>query len=196
MEEDDLITRLSLDSAGSGKSIHIKAAGDNQFTFVMDDEGEEDDVEEEELPAPNLGSSLTLAESETEASELTPEDETKQRERELTDKYLSGQLSFKDFVQEINNEEKDEEEELSDEDEEWTPPGKKSKSTKRSRPNSPEPSKSKSNRESFEEEFDNSQKAQLKRKKKVGVGGRRKRLDPALQGLMGEANLRFELIIN
>ena len=191
MDEDDLISRLSLDSAGSGKSVHVTASGsgDNQFTFVINENTEDmDDMEEEELGDSELEN---VASSVNEATELTAEDETKQRERELTDKYLAGQLSFKDFVQEINNEEKDEEEDDSDEDEEWTPPGKKQKSSRKSRTASPESNRSRSNRESFEEEFENNQKAQLKRKKKVASGGRRKRLEPALQGLMGEANLRF-----
>ena len=111
MDEDDLISRLSLDSAGSGKSVHVTASGsgDNQFTFVINENAEEmDDMEEEELGDSELEN---VASSVNEATELTAEDETKQRERELTDKYLAGQLSFKDFVQEINNEEKDEEEE-------------------------------------------------------------------------------------
>ena len=177
----------------------MRASADNQFTFVME-EGHDDDIddaEDETASVRNTDNNVDSSMSE-EASDLTPEDETKQRERELTDKYLSGQLSFKDFVQEINNEEQDEEEEESDEDEEWTPPGKKSKQSKTSRNNSPESVRSKSNRESFEEEFENSQKTQLKRKKKSvagtgggGGGGRKKRLEPALQGLMGEANLRF-----
>ena len=43
--------------------------------------------------------------------------------------------------------------------------------------------------ECFESELEDSQKSQLRRRRK-GPGARRKRLDPALQGLMGEANLR------
>ena len=195
MDEDDLISRLSIDSTGSSKSVQYKAMGDNQMTFVINDAevGDyemESQGEEEEL-LDEMEDRLTIGQAGPSSTELTPEDETKQRERELTDKYLSGQLSFKDFVQEINNDDDAEEEEESDEDEEWTPPGKKMKSNKKSRPSSPESSKSKSNRESFEEELENSQKAQLKRKRKAPGGGRRKRLEPALQGLMGEANLRF-----
>ena len=45
--------------------------------------------------------------------------------------------------------------------------------------------------ESFETELEDSQKAQLRRKKKGSSSVRRRRLDPALQGLMGEANLRL-----
>ncbi len=44
----------------------------------------------------------------------------------------------------------------------------------------------------FEAELDQTQRQQLgKKRRKVGAGVRRKRLDPALQGLMGEANLRY-----
>ena len=37
MDEDDLISRLSIDSAGSSKSVQYKAMGDNQMTFVIND---------------------------------------------------------------------------------------------------------------------------------------------------------------
>ena len=185
MDEDDIISRLSLDSAGSGKSVQWKG-----MEFVINDDTDGDVEEEEELADRGLDTAGNST-AESANDELTAEDENKQRERELTDKYLQGSLSFKDFLNEINSEEKEEEEEESDDDEEWTPPGKKSKSAKKSRPTSPEHGKVKSNRQSFEEELENSQKAQLKRKKKVVGGSRRKRLEPALQGLMGEANLRF-----
>ena len=50
--------------------------------------------------------------------------------------------------------------------------------------------------ESFETELEDTQKAQLKRKKKGSSGSvRRRRLDPALQGLMGEANLRCCILV-
>ena len=201
-----MISRLSLDSNNSGSSkVRVKAAGDNQFTFELNEdtecsemevEEEEDDEEEDVLEGDlqSLAAKFVSQQfNEGSANTLSAEDAVKQRERELTDKYLAGQLSFKDFVQEYNNDnkEEEEEEELSDEDEDWTPPGKKTKSAKKSRPTSPDCGKSKSNRESFEEELETSQKAQLKRKKKGVGGGRRKRLEPALQGLMGEANLRF-----
>ena len=135
MDEDDLISRLSIDSAGSSKSVQYKAMGDNQMTFVINDAevGDyemESQGEEEEL-LDEMEDRLTIGQAGPSSTELTPEDETKQRERELTDKYLSGQLSFKDFVQEINNDDDAEEEEESDEDEEWTPPGKKMKSNKK-----------------------------------------------------------------
>ena len=32
MDEDDLISRLSLDSAGSGKSVHVTASGSGDMT--------------------------------------------------------------------------------------------------------------------------------------------------------------------
>ena len=57
MEEDDLISRLSLDSNNSGSSkVRVTAAGDNQFTFELnediegEEEEEEDEEEEEEMP--------------------------------------------------------------------------------------------------------------------------------------------------
>ena len=50
-EEDGLISRLSLDSNNSGSSkVRVKAAGDNQFTFELNEDTEcsEMEVEEEE----------------------------------------------------------------------------------------------------------------------------------------------------
>ena len=107
MDEEDFISRLSIDSVGSSKSVQYKALGDNQMTFVINDEevGDyemESQEEEEELLDDEMEERLTVDQAGS-SGELTAEDETKQRERELTDKYLSGQLSFKDFVQEINN---------------------------------------------------------------------------------------------
>jgi len=183
MESDDLISRLSLDS---GKSVSAQASGDNQLTFVINDDILEDNLEAtEELGDYDIGSYNPVG---VEARKLSAEDENKQRERELTDKYLAGQLSFKDFVNEINNDGSEEEEEESDDDdEEWTPPSnKKQKTSKPSRSASPE----NFSKEQFDEEFDNNQRTQLSKKTKKTLG-RRKRLEPALQGLMGEANLRF-----
>ena len=183
MESDDLISRLSLDS---GKSVSAQASGDNQLTFVINDDILEDNLEAtEELGDYDIGSYNPVS---VEARKLSAEDENKQRERELTDKYLAGQLSFKDFVNEINNDGSEEEEEESDDDdEEWTPPSnKKQKTSKPSRSASPE----NFSKEQFDEEFDNNQRTQLSKKTKKTLG-RRKRLEPALQGLMGEANLRF-----
>jgi hypothetical protein len=57
------------------------------------------------------------------------------------------------------------------EDEEWKPPGKKAKSGKSIRAASPDSTKNKSNRESFEEELESSQESQLKR-------GRRQEEEP------------------
>eukprot|EP00092_Neocalanus_flemingeri_P103950 GFUD01133072.1.p1 GENE.GFUD01133072.1~~GFUD01133072.1.p1 ORF type:complete len:926 (+),score=328.00 GFUD01133072.1:114-2891(+) len=187
-----------LENVGSGRGVMARPAGNNSLTFFMNDEDVDEEEEEaemegvaEDVTIDNLSMELSSLDT-SQTSQASVEEETsKQRERVLTDKYLAGQLSFKDFVSEINGEEDDEEELVSDDDEEWRPPGKRVKPGKTSRATSPESAKNKSNRESFEEELEQSQKSQLKRKKKVGGGTRRKRLDPALQGLMGEANLRF-----
>jgi len=190
-----------IENVATGRGVMARPSGNNSLTFFMNDDDDEEEEEEEiqmddvepDIPMANLTMEMSgLDTSQSQNSQASGEEEnSKQRERVLTDKYLAGQLSFKDFVHEINNEEEEEEEIDSEEDEEWRPPGKRSKPAKTSRPTTPDSRKSKSNRESFEEELENSQKSQLKRKKKVGGGSRRKRLEPALQGLMGEANLRF-----
>ena len=188
-----------IENVGSGRGVMARPSGNNSLTFFMNEEDEkiEQEVEmddaEEDISIDNLaGEMSSLDTSQSQTSQASGEEEnSKQRERVLTDKYLAGQLSFKDFVHKINNEDDEEEEVDSEDDKEWQPPGKKAKSGKSSRTTSPEALKSKSNRESFEEELESSQKSGLTKKKKVGGGVRRKRLDPALQGLMGEANLRF-----
>lgn len=129
------------------------------------------------------------------------------RERELTDKYLTGQLSFRDFVKEMSLESEDEEaieeeeidSDLSDSsDLDWTPSKKlKTEAKVKKKVDVEEPLEEENDDEDhqghFESEFNQSQRQQLSRKgRKVGTKNiRRKRLDPALQGLMGEANLRF-----
>jgi general transcription factor 3C polypeptide 3 (transcription factor C subunit 4) len=103
-------------------------------------------------------------------------------------RYLAGQLSFKALMQEMKEEEEEPDEEDREEesdDEEWRPPG----AARKARPGTPE--RRKRSMESFESELEDTQKAQLKRRKKPGGTTRRRRLEPALQGLMGEANLRF-----
>ena len=48
-EEDGLISRLSLDSNNSGSSkVRVKAAGDNQFTFELNEDTECSEMEVEE----------------------------------------------------------------------------------------------------------------------------------------------------
>jgi hypothetical protein len=121
-------------------------------------------------------------------------------QKELTQKYMSGQLSFQEYLEQMELDEDDEDEDEEDEedkpagddsdyeDEEWIPSGEKSKAAKKARK---QPSKQ--SMEDFAQDLKQTTKQQLGRKlPRVGVKrGRRKRLDPTLQGLMGEANLRF-----
>ncbi|CAB4069485.1 GTP3C3 [Lepeophtheirus salmonis] len=84
---------------------------------------------------------------------------------------------------EENNEDEDEK------DEEWIPETKKSKVSEIDDPNSEAET---DHCTQFEKEMDQTSRQQLgKKKKRVGVRTRRRKLDPALQGLIGEANLRF-----
>jgi len=189
--EQEILTG-GVENFGSGRGVMARPSGNNRMTFFMNDEA--DDMEADGNIEDSVINNLTedMSTLDTSLSQLSQasgeEDNSKQRERVLTDKYLAGQLSFKDFVSEINNEEDEEDEIDSEEDEEWKPPGKKVKSGKVSRATTPE---AKPAKESTEEDFSQSHKSN-KRKSKGGSGGvRRKRLDPALQGLMGEANLRF-----
>ena len=129
-------------TAGPSKGVRARPSDSNQLTFFMadstEDEEEEQEVEEEEeeVEEPeetedenekNIGGEASMEEAGEGESGKEGEQFGKQRERELTDRYLAGQLSFRDFVQEINQE--DEEEVGSEDDEEWRPPGKRGRSS-------------------------------------------------------------------
>ena len=125
-------------TAGPSKGVRARPSDSNQLTFFMADstEEEEEQEEEEEVEEPeepeddnekDIGGEASMEEVGEGESGKEGEQFGKQRERELTDRYLAGQLSFKDFVQEINQE--DEEEAGSEDDEEWRPPGKRGRSS-------------------------------------------------------------------
>ena len=158
----------------------------------------------------DLESSPNPESNETASDGLEEEqDEEKSKlERELTEKYLSNEITFKDYVRQIapdndSDNESDEDvkgpdssEEIDDSD--WVPsPTKKHKKD--------QPDKSKRKRNDFDDnDVDQSPESQFakdlkhttrqqlgKKRQRLGIAPRKKRLDPALQGLMGEANLRF-----
>ena len=137
------------------------------------------------------------------------EDEEKNKiERELTEKYLANEISFKDYVRQIapDNESdndsdecvknQDSSEEIDDSD--WVPsPLKRRKKEqsdkiKRTKSNQGETNVDESPESRFAKDLKHATRQQLgKKRQRLGIGPRKKRLDPALQGLMGEANLRF-----
>uniref|UniRef100_A0A0K2UFK2 General transcription factor 3C polypeptide 3 n=1 Tax=Lepeophtheirus salmonis TaxID=72036 RepID=A0A0K2UFK2_LEPSM len=172
-------------------SIEAVASG-NALKFFMNQDSDEDYFDEKEDEA-----YMDVVDGEETLYEFK-DDPNAVRERELTDKYLAGNLSFSDFVREMNQE--SDEEELSSEleennededekDEEWIPETKKSKVSEIDDPNSEAET---DHCTQFEKEMDQTSRQQLgKKKKRVGVRTRRRKLDPALQGLIGEANLRF-----
>ena len=104
--------------------VHAKPSGNNSLTFFMnDDVGEEEEeemvVEEEEVAGP----------SGVQKEEVPRERELTQRWRcspstSIPRRYLAGQLSFKDLMHEMKEDEEDVEEEEAEEtdDEEWRPP--------------------------------------------------------------------------
>ncbi len=106
-------------------------------------------------------------------------------------KYFSGELSFKEFLSQIEPDDDDlSDEDLEDSDEEWVPSGKSSKVAK-----TKEKPASKKVMAAFADDLQKTTKQQLGRKlARVGVRrGKIKRLDPTLQGLMGKIsrNIRF-----
>jgi hypothetical protein len=109
----------------------------------------------------------------------------------LTDKYLKGQLTLRDFVREFNisgDDDNENEEDDSESDGDWRPSKKKkavapTPSKKKALADSDDEEEGEENhRDKFEAEMDQTQRQQLgKRSKRVGVKQRRKRLAPALQ---------------
>ena len=218
-------------SSSSGVSAVPSRAGLG-FTFLMDedeasdDDDEEDDDDGGDNPARFIGEASVsggAGQEEAEESDMA----SKRRQGELTEQYLagenvfqyytpwlrtkafapSGQLSFKDLINEINTfgggeDDGDTSEVHGDErdsDSEWrprqrkkkTPVAKKKKAEDGSSDEEEDPEQE-DHQSKFEAELDATQRQQLgKKRARVGVKQRRKRLDPALQGLMGEANLNF-----
>ena len=96
MDEDDLISRLSLDSNNSsGSKVRVKAAGDNQFTFELNDDTAEDDEDEEEEEEDvlhgdlqSLASKFVAQYNESPSANLSPEDANKQSTQTLTIRFF------------------------------------------------------------------------------------------------------------
>ena len=146
-------------------------------------------------------------EASLEEQDSEKDEDTSKLERELTEKYLSNEITFKDYVRQIapdneSDNESDEGAKFHDsediEDSDWVPsPMKKqrkeqSEKVKRKRNNFDDTDVDQSPESRFAKDLKQATRQQLgKKRQRLGVAPRKKRLDPALQGLMGEANLRF-----
>jgi len=204
---------------GSGSNVVALPSGNNSLTFIMDDSEEEDigeenmeeryykDGDDKDTSVPSADAGLDRSQDSIDSDEALDDLESKliKRQHDLTNKFVSGQLSFKDFKDKYFDKEEEDEEDIDEfvsDDDDWEPPTRKSrKPTKpKSRDSGAKMPEKKlktmaENLKSFESELMESQKSPKKRSKKSleegSVGPRKKRLEPALQGLMGEANLRF-----
>ena len=118
-------------------------------------------------------------------------------ERELTNRYLAGELTFQDYCRQIDPDSEEEEieaaelrakaavsededfEGLDDEDQEWKPKGKRAKKPKKDDDDDDQDPEEMSK---FAEELRQTTRQQLgKKRARVGVAPRRNKLDPALQ---------------
>lgn len=164
----------------------VKVSGSG-LTFFLDTslEDDEDDMEEfdveDSLNNPSTSRKI-IEKSMAESATLQDSD----LQKELTEKYISGQMSFNDYIKQIEDDDDDDEDEESDDDQEesdddeWIPTGEKRKKTQTTK-----------SMEEFSKDLKHATKQQLGRKQpRLGVRTRKK-LDPTLQGLIGEANLRF-----
>ena len=164
--------RMEVSNSGQVSAI----ASDSALTFLLNSTFEEEEEEEDE----DEDEEVLQVETEKPKEECDAADAKK---REMASKYLEGKLAFKDYFKHINSvnsedEDGDEEDDVDDGEEEWMPAVKKKKKS------------SKKEQEKFESDLVQTQRQQLSKKKKK-LGAKKRRLDPALQGLMGEANLRY-----
>ena len=190
-------------SSGVDKST-VKPSGSG-FTFFLNSSMEDDSDDEDHETGKSIDNysvedtleSLSVSNRVIKKTLKRPHEESSSEEnmlqKELTERYISGQLSFTDYIRQIGSDDEDEEnedrdEEDSDEDEEWVPSSSDNATVTKKK------SKSKASMNDFASEFQRTAKQQLGKKlPRLGNlrGGKRKKLDPTLQGLMGEANLRF-----
>jgi len=190
------------------------------LTFLMGSS----DLEEGDEDNPMRFAASGAADAEYESNQSDEDlEETARRRKELTDRFVAGELSLGELVREIRRDSDDEEEDDEDEvaaaanstevsgrplldemtsddesgdDKEWIPAserkGKRPQSRRTSAANRMK--KDLESKKLFEDDFSRVQRQQLSKKRGRGSGAgksRKKRLDPALQGLMGEANLTY-----
>jgi len=155
-------------SKKSSGGVTYVASENNSLTFFAEDSqcsSEEDTPEAQEIVSKN------------------------NEEKDITEKYLAGEVTFKDLMSEMNigsegSSEEDSSEE-SEKDEEWLPKVKTDRSSRKN------PRAKTMIEDESGESGDEQYAVKTAKTKKPRGGGRRKKLDPALQGLMGEAHLRF-----
>ena len=88
-----------------GREVMAKPSGNNSFTFFMPEEEEEDDFdgggdeEEEDMELDAVQSVGRAPGDKTREYDGGEPGEDLPRERQLTQKFLAGQLSFKDLMQ-------------------------------------------------------------------------------------------------
>lgn len=163
----------------------VKASGSG-LTFFLDStlEDDEDDMDDYDVEDSLNNPSTSRKIIEKSMDKVSGQDSDLQKE--LTEKYISGQMSFNDYIKQIEDDDDDDEE--SDDqsgeesDDEWIPAGEKKRKVQ---------AVSDKSIEEFSKDLKHVTKQQLGRKQsRLGVRTRNK-LDPTLQGLIGEANLRF-----
>ena len=191
IEEGEPSNVVENESVSSGKQEARAKPSGSGFTFFMDDVDDEDD--DETMEDYNVNDSLNNPSTSKEIIKKSLEtNQDQDYQKELTERYMSGKMSFKDYMKQLDNESDDE----SDEDEDipkapgesddsnlsWT-----TEASKQTHQNLNE-----KEMEAFSEELAHTTKQQLGRKKsRLGMKRTAKKIDPTLQGLIGEANLRF-----
>ena len=173
------------------------------YIFYMDssmDEGEEDmdDYEvESSLQDPLVSNEIVSKVMKKNVHETNAET----LQKELTEKYISGQMSFQDYVRQLDSDDEDDEDEpvegnvgnadvlnstFGSTDSEWTPDREQGKKSKTQKP-------SKKSMDDFAQDLKKATKQQLGRKlPRLGVvRGKRKRLDPTLQVIFTKILISF-----
>ena len=94
---------------------HVKASGSGSgFVFYLDSSVDEnDDMDDYEIESslkdPNVSSAI-VAKSMKRNSNFDTVHDAERLQKDLTEKYISGQISFEDYIQQLDSDEEDEDE--------------------------------------------------------------------------------------
>ena len=98
---------------------HVKASGSGSgFVFYLDSSGvdENDDMDDYEIESSLKDSNVSSAivsksiKRNTSTSNLDTVHDAERLQKDLTEKYISGQISFEDYIQQLDSDEEDEDE--------------------------------------------------------------------------------------
>lgn len=167
------------------RGVCVVPSSNNSLTFYAEDNTLNDDVMSDEEKEHKIHDKESATTSHQVVGKPLPVD------KDITEQYLAGEISFKELMIGMkiegdgSSEEFDSEDQ--DTDQEWTPSARSSSTRRKAK------SRDNDQTDVDQQESGDDEEYTYKSVKKKGrcAGVRRKKLDPALKGLMGEAHLRF-----